>query len=385
MNRFEAESSYRVFVDRINSSFWAWAIGKSQNIYSIHKAESPEAALSELDLHLPPKSQIHVAATPLQIPYEIVLRNKKLLHISKSSGLREYEIFDNLQNKGLPTEIELQQSQKHLLINFNESEIEETLRSAHRKNFILHLQRHSILNEYKLSTLINKSLKAPRLLLHVCCGPDAAGVIHQLKEDYDLTCFWYDPNIQPQQEHDKRLEAFVKISEIENVPYIIGEYDVNSFYQSIKGLEATPEQGAKCSKCYDMRLERAAHEAKSKNFDLYATTLAISPHKVQSKLIAFGELNEARYGIPYYHRNFMKNDGFKRSVELTEEHSIYRQDYCGCYFSLQEGGPTAQWLGETLKIEPTSKIEFRPLNISENVFEEYQNKLSQSSRSKRQG
>jgi epoxyqueuosine reductase len=181
-----------------------------------------------------------------------------------------------------------------------------------------------------------------KILLHVCCGPDAAGVIHQLKADYELVCFWYDPNIQPKEEHDKRLEAFLKVVRIESTHAIIGEYDEPRFAKAIEGLEHTPEQGAKCSICYDLRLERAAREAKAQNCDLYTTTLAISPHKVQQKLAAFGRLYEQRLGIPYLARNFLKGDGFKRSVELTREHSIYRQDYCGCYSSMTEGGPDAR-------------------------------------------
>ena len=189
---------------------------------------------------------------------------------------------------------------------------------------------------------------APRekLLLHVCCGPDAAGVLGQLKREFDLVAFWYDPNIQPREEHDLRLDAFLKVASLEGVPAIVGEYDLEHFYARIRGLEHTPEQGAKCSHCYDLRLERAAVEAKSRGCDLYATTLAISPHKVQEKLVAFGELNQKKYGVPYFHRNFMKDDGFKDSVAYTREHEIYRQDYCGCWFSLHEGGPAAQAYAE---------------------------------------
>jgi len=199
-----------------------------------------------------------------------------------------------------------------------------------------------------------------RMLLHVCCGPDAAGVIGQLKRDFDLECFWYDPNIQPREEHDKRLEAFLKVAELESVPAIVGEYDVDRFVERVRGLEATPEQGAKCSLCYDLRLERAALEAKRRGVDLYATTLAISPHKVQEKLVRFGALNESRGGVPYYHRNFMRDDGFKDSVVYTETHGIYRQDYCGCYYSLHEGGPDARALAGEWSLESTrSPEEFR--------------------------
>src|SRR5690606_30938123 len=118
-----------------------------------------------------------------------------------------------------------------------------------------------------------------------------------------------------------------KVASIESVPAIIGSYDVDEFFERIRGLEHTPEQGAKCSQCYDMRLERSAIETARGNFEAYATTLAISPHKVQEKLIKFGKLNEKRFRVPYYHRNFMKEDGFKNSVAYSHDHGIYRQDY----------------------------------------------------------
>lgn len=188
----------------------------------------------------------------------------------------------------------------------------------------------------------------PKLLVHVCCGPDAAGVINQLKEDFEIEMFWYDPNIQPKEEHDKRLEAFEKVCKLTQTPYTVGEYDVENFETAIKGLEWTPEQGAKCSQCYDMRLDRAAREARDRGFEAYTTTLAISPHKVQKKLEAFGALNEKKYGVPYYARNFMKHEGFKDSVEFTRKHEIFRQDYCGCFYSLHEGGKNAQRMAHEL-------------------------------------
>ena len=197
----------------------------------------------------------------------------------------------------------------------------------------------------------------PKLLVHVCCGPDAAGVIDQLKEDFAIEMFWYDPNIQPKEEHDLRLQAFEKVCKITGTTYSVGEYDVENFEDQIKGLEFTPEQGAKCSNCYDMRLERAAREAQTRGFDAYTTTLAISPHKVQRKLEAFGALNEKKYGVPYYARNFMKHEGFKDSVEFTRKHEIFRQDYCGCIYSLWEGGPTARAKAELLGLpKPTTHL-----------------------------
>ena len=134
------------------------------------------------------------------------------------------------------------------------------------------------------------------------------------------------------------------------MPYNVGEYDADRFLAAIEGLERSPEQGAKCSVCYDLRLERSAIEAKRLGCDLYTTTLAISPHKVQEKLKAFGELNFRKHGVPYFAKNFMADDGFKRSVEFTRDHKIYRQDYCGCWFSLHEGGPRAQQMATHFQV-----------------------------------
>jgi predicted adenine nucleotide alpha hydrolase (AANH) superfamily ATPase len=200
--------------------------------------------------------------------------------------------------------------------------------------------------------LLASAARRKKLLLHVCCGPDAAGVLHTLKRDFDLVAFWYDPNIQPREEHDLRLAAFLKVAEIEGVPALVGEYDEERFLAAIKGLEHTPEKGAKCSNCYDLRLDRAAQEAKAQGCELFATTLAISPHKVQEKLVAFGQIAEKRHGVAYYHRDFKKGEGFNRSVELTREHGIYRQDYCGCLYSLHEGGPKARAKAVELGLAP---------------------------------
>lgn len=213
-----------------------------------------------------------------------------------------------------------------------------------------------------LSSLQIPQKKREKMLLHVCCGPDAAGVIDQLKEEFDLTCFWYDPNIQPKTEHDKRLEAFVKVCELKNTAYILGEYDVDRFLENIEGLEHTPEQGAKCSVCYDLRLSRAAEEAKKQGCDLYSSTLAISPHKVQEKLKNFGVLCEKKWGVPYYAKNFMKGNGFKESVAFTVSNNIYRQDYCGCWFSLHEGGPAARHLAQNLSLQEPQAYHFSKQN-----------------------
>jgi len=225
--------------------------------------------------------------------------------------------------------------------SFNAADHADTLS---RKSF----RHHYNLEDPEIRKIVFEHDRKKKLLLHVCCGPDAAGVVEQLQDEFDLTCFWYDPNIQPKAEYDLRLEAFLKVTKILNVDTVVGEYDVDNFLGKIEGLEASPEQGAKCTLCYDMRLERSALEAKKLKCDLYSTTLAISPHKVQEKLKLLGTKLGQKTGVPYLARNFMKEDGFKDSVTFTEEHDIYRQDYCGCWFSLHEGGPQARQLANNL-------------------------------------
>ena len=295
---------------------------------------------------------------------------KKLLVISTSSGLRDYIFLEKFFSDAPLESLSVRAENCRRIASFSDRLLEDSL----RRSGDLKIFREALSTApERYARILEKSRKPQKLLLHVCCGPDAAGVVQQLKSEFDLTCFWYDPNIQPRQEHDKRLAAFVKVMEIEKVPYVVGEYDVTNFLDRIKGLEHTPEQGAKCSKCYDMRLERAALEARDTNFDLYATTLAISPHKVQQKLVAFGELNEKRYGVPYFHRNFMKDDGFVDATTYTREHGIFRQDYCGCWFSLHEGGPAAQWLGSELGLKPDSKT--APEELEDAVFKNYEARL----------
>lgn len=173
----------------------------------------------------------------------------------------------------------------------------------------------------------------PKCLLHVCCGPDATVPIVDLKKQYDLTCFWYDPNIQPKEEYDRRYQAFVKVCEIEGVPYLEGEYDVKRFFSLIKGLEHTPEKGEKCTVCYDMRLERSAQKAQELGIEIFTSTLNTSPHKDLSKMFALGDKYAVAYSLEFLKIPFRKNGGFDRSVAYTIEHDIYRQDYCGCVYS----------------------------------------------------
>jgi ribonuclease HII len=181
----------------------------------------------------------------------------------------------------------------------------------------------------------------PNLLLHICCWPDATVPIMDLKKDYNVICFWYDPNIQPKKEHDKRLNELIKVCEIEWVEYIVWEYDVHNFFEEIKWLEHTPEKWEKCTKCYDMRLKRTALEARKLWIKYWTSTLNTSPHKDLEKMFSLWD----KYSKPSSNLNrfpwegieqkleflkiaFRKNKGFERSVEYTKKHNIYRQNYC---------------------------------------------------------
>lgn len=175
--------------------------------------------------------------------------------------------------------------------------------------------------------------KKPKLLLHICCWPDATVPIMDLKNDYDITCFWYDPNIQPKKEYDKRLKNFKKVCEIEKVPYIEGPYEVEVFLKAIKGLEHTPEKGGKCTNCYDFRLKETARLAKEMWIENWTTTLNISPHKDLEKLFKIWDKYSKKNNLNFLKIAFRKNSGFERSVEYTKKYNIYRQNYCGCAFS----------------------------------------------------
>ena len=196
------------------------------------------------------------------------------------------------------------------------------------------------ISQYILENRLYREIPAqkPKVLVHVCCGPDVTMPILQLRDEYDVVCFWYDPNIQPKSEYDKRYDAFVKICEIENIPYIKGAYDVKNFFTRIKWLEFTPEKWDKCTNCYDMRMYVAAKLASRLKIPYYTSSLNTSPKKDLEKLFFMGHKYAEKYGIKFLDIPFRKRGGFEKSVEYTRTHDIYRQNYCGCIYSIREGG-----------------------------------------------
>ena len=179
-----------------------------------------------------------------------------------------------------------------------------------------------------------------RLLLHVCCAPCSSHVLEVLHNEFDITILFYNPNITDEKEYNKRiseLERFVKEAEFAHgIQIIKGEYKPEEFFDLAKGLEDEPERGTRCYKCYEKRLEYSAKYAKDYGFDLFTTTLSISPHKNAKWLNEIGEKMGKKYGVSHLCSDFKKKNGYARSIELSKEYNLYRQDYCGCIFSRKE-------------------------------------------------
>lgn len=179
-----------------------------------------------------------------------------------------------------------------------------------------------------------------KLLLHVCCAPCSSHVLEMLAETYDITVFFYNPNITEREEYKKRiaeLRRFVQEAPFaKNVDIVEGDYEPERFFEMAKGLESEPERGARCYKCYALRMKKAALYTKAHGFDLFTTTLSISPHKNAAWLNEIGEALSREIGVEYLYSDFKKKNGYARSIELSREYNLYRQDYCGCVYSKAE-------------------------------------------------
>ncbi len=171
----------------------------------------------------------------------------------------------------------------------------------------------------------------PRLLLHVCCAPCSSGVLPKLKEYFDITLYYYNPNTYPKDEYLLRAEQFAKLS---NMPLIICDYSHCEFLNSIMGLENCPEGGTRCQKCIALRLEQSFKYAQLNNFDYITTTLSISPHKDAYFINMCGEQLQQQYNVSYLYADFKKDNGYLNSITESKKFDLYRQDYCGCEFSI---------------------------------------------------
>lgn len=181
---------------------------------------------------------------------------------------------------------------------------------------------------------IDKS-KKPSLLLHVCCAPCSTACLEVLNEYFDITVFYYNPNIAPFNEYQKRLaeeQKFVATC-YPTIKIIEVGYENEKFEQLAKGYEDLPEGGERCKKCYRLRLKKTGEYAKENGFDYFTTTLTVSPYKNSQVLNQIGEEIAQELGINYLTSDFKKNDGYKRSIVLSKQYDLYRQDYCGCQYS----------------------------------------------------
>lgn len=187
----------------------------------------------------------------------------------------------------------------------------------------------------KLLNKIGAENIVPSLLLHVCCGPCSTYVLEYLAKYFKITLLFYNPNIDELNEYNKRANEVKKVLEKLKVDFdlIVLDYHPEEFQEIAQGLEKEKEGGLRCHKCYNLRLEGTARYARDKNFDYFTTTLSISPHKNAHVLNQIGKDLEIKYNVAYLYADFKKNDGYKRSIELSKEYELYRQDYCGCIYS----------------------------------------------------
>ena len=185
-----------------------------------------------------------------------------------------------------------------------------------------------------------KDKKVPTLLLHSCCAPCSSYVLEYLSQYFKITIFFYNPNIYPMEEYSRRVteqKGLISALKVKHeIRFIEGRYDTENFYNMAKGLEEEKEGGTRCFRCYELRLKEAASIAKEKGYDYFTTTLSISPHKNAQKLNEIGGKLSEEYDVRYLYSDFKKKEGYKRSIELSNEYNLYRQDYCGCVFSKNE-------------------------------------------------
>ncbi len=191
----------------------------------------------------------------------------------------------------------------------------------------------------KLEELVKTLNNKPRLLLHSCCGPCSTEVISYLKDYFEITVFYYNPNIEPEEEYIHRKKEqirFLKEYKDAKISFLDCEYDNASFKEIAKGLEQVKEGGARCNKCFYLRMKKTAEVAKEKGFEYFGTTLTVSPHKNSTMINEIGEKISEECNIKYIYGDFKKNDGYKKSIELSKTYNLYRQNYCGCLYGKEQ-------------------------------------------------
>jgi predicted adenine nucleotide alpha hydrolase (AANH) superfamily ATPase len=175
-----------------------------------------------------------------------------------------------------------------------------------------------------------------KILLHVCCGPCSTEVINRLAADNELVLFFYNPNIFPKEEYERRLAEAERFAAGRNIRFIRGDWEHENWLRAVKGLEQEPEGGKRCAACFEFRLGKAAMMARQQGADGFTTTLTISPHKQAADVNSAGKEAGDREGVSFIPEDFKKKDGFLKSCRAASEAGMYRQDYCGCEFSVRK-------------------------------------------------
>ncbi|MBE7082943.1 MAG: epoxyqueuosine reductase QueH [Clostridiales bacterium] len=189
--------------------------------------------------------------------------------------------------------------------------------------------------DLKMQQIVNNLEGKPKLLLHSCCAPCSSSVISRIKELFDITVVYYNPNIYPENEYLKRKTDQIRLLKLLNVKFLDCDYNEQEFLSQVVGLEAEKEGGARCPKCFMLRLKYTAQKAKELGFDYFGTTLTISPHKNEQIINLLGESLEKDINVKFLYSDFKKHNGYLNSIKLSKEYNLYRQDYCGCRYSLR--------------------------------------------------
>lgn len=203
---------------------------------------------------------------------------------------------------------------------------------------IVIMMEEKINYQNRLLDLVKTFNDKPKLLLHSCCGPCSTQVIDFLKDYFIITIYYYNPNIEPFHEYLKRKNEQIKFIQKFNensqnkLEFIDCDYDNDTYKNLVDNIEQIKEGGARCSKCFYLRLESTAKKALENNFDYFGTTLTVSPHKNSQVINKIGEDIANKLNIKYIYGDFKKNDGYKKSIEFAREYDLYRQDYCGCLY-----------------------------------------------------
>lgn len=223
--------------------------------------------------------------------------------------------------------------------------------------------------QIKLEEILEKESKnegTPKLLLHSCCAPCSTYVLEYLTKHFDISVLYYNPNIHPSEEYHKReaeQERYINlVNKVNKIELIKANYDPKEYFEAVKGYELEKEGGKRCNLCFELRLDMAAQYAKKHGYDYFTTTLSISPHKDAQIINHIGENLEKKYDVSYLYADFKKKNGFKRSLELCAQYDIYRQNYCGCVFSLKESNDRRKEKEEREKLDKKLKEDLKGVN-----------------------